>query len=99
MAGWRSRVGAVLFHALAQGCRTGRTTWLSSLSSPAPGGGGGGGVPRMFSSIHLPRLTGEVRVGFEVSARMLACGQDAAALVAGQSNAAELRLPCTPGMP
>jgi hypothetical protein len=28
--------------------------------------------PRMFSMIHLPRLTAEVRVGFEVSVRMLA---------------------------
>ena len=31
-----------------------------------------GGVPRMFSRIHLPRLTGEVRVGLDVAARTLA---------------------------
>ena len=31
----------------------------------------GGGVPRMFSRIHLPRTTGEVRVACDVSARML----------------------------
>ena len=27
----------------------------------------------MFSRIHLPRLTGDVRVGLDVAARMLAC--------------------------
>ena len=37
------------------------------------GGGGGGGVPRICSRIHLPRRTGEVRVGLEVMVRMLAC--------------------------
>ena len=36
------------------------------------GGGGGGGVPRISSRIHLPRLTGEVRVGFEVTVRDVA---------------------------
>src|SRR5205823_11937758 len=38
-----------------------------SFNSPASGGGGGGGALRMFSRIHLPRLTGEVRVGFDVT--------------------------------
>src|SRR2546427_382939 len=32
------------------------------LSAGTFGNGGGGGVPRMFSRIHLPRMTGEVRV-------------------------------------
>ena len=32
---------------------------------------GGGGVASRLSSTHLPRFTGEVRVGFEVSVRML----------------------------
>ena len=52
---------------------------LAALSTTAPagklslpGGGAGGGASRRLSRIHLPRLTGEVRVGFEVSARMLA---------------------------
>src|SRR4029453_12337267 len=36
------------------------------------GGGGGGGVPTMFSRIHLPRMTGEVRVGLEVTVSTLA---------------------------
>ena len=35
------------------------------------GGGGGGGVPSMFSSIHLPRSTGDVRFGYDVTVRML----------------------------
>ena len=30
--------------------------------------GGGGGAPRRFSSTHLPRITGEVRVGYDVTA-------------------------------
>ena len=32
------------------------------------GGGGGGGVPRKLSNTNNPRLTGDVRVGFEVTA-------------------------------
>ena len=32
------------------------------------GGGGGTGAARMFSSSHLPRMVGEVRVGYEVTA-------------------------------
>ena len=32
-----------------------------SSSAGTFGGGSGGGVPRMFSSTHTPRLTGEVR--------------------------------------
>ena len=35
------------------------------------GGGGGGGVPSRFSSIHLPRSTGDVRCGYAVTVRML----------------------------
>ena len=37
------------------------------------GGGGGGGVPRRFSRIHLPRTTGDVRSGYDVTVRMLPC--------------------------
>ena len=33
-----------------------------SFSDGTSAGGGGGGVPRKFSRIHLPRITGEVRV-------------------------------------
>ena len=35
------------------------------------GGGGGGGAPRMLSSRNLPRTTGEVRVEYDVTVRML----------------------------
>ncbi len=34
-----------------------------SRSAGTSGGGGGGGAPRTFSSSHLPRSTGDVRVG------------------------------------
>ena len=37
------------------------------------GGGGGGGLPMTFSSNHLPRVTGEVRVGYDVTVRILPC--------------------------
>ena len=35
-------------------------------------GGGGGGAPSSCSSTHLPRFTGDVRVGFEVTVKTLA---------------------------
>ena len=35
------------------------------------GGGSGGGAPRMLLRIHLPRITGEVRIAGEVTVRML----------------------------
>ena len=44
----------------------------SSLSASTPAGGGAGGAPRMFSRIHRPRFTGDVRVGFEVAVKTLA---------------------------
>src|SRR5262249_29596438 len=49
------------------------TAFLSSFKFGTSGGGGGGGVPRICSRIHLPRFTGDVRVGFDVIVRMLAC--------------------------
>ena len=36
-------------------------------------GGGGGGAPMICSSTQRPRLTGDVRVGFEVTVNTLAC--------------------------
>ena len=44
------------------------TPRTASSSGGIFGGGGGGGVPRMLSRMKSPRLTGEVRVGFEVTA-------------------------------
>ena len=49
------------------------STFCSSWSVGTFGGGGGGGVPSNCSSTHLPRFTGEVRVGFDVTVKMLAC--------------------------
>ncbi len=37
------------------------------------GGGGGVGNPRMLSKMNKPRLTGDVRVGFEVTTRAAPC--------------------------
>ena len=42
-----------------------------SLRAGTSGGGAGGGAPSMFSSSHLPRTTGDVRVAYEVTVRML----------------------------
>src|SRR4026208_1866981 len=44
---------------------------LSSRLVLAFGGGGGTGAARMFSSSHLPRIVGEVRVGYDVTASTL----------------------------
>ena len=46
---------------------------LFSFSGGTLAGGDGGGVPSRFSRIHLPRRTGEVRLAFEVTVRMLPC--------------------------
>ena len=35
------------------------------------GGGDGGGLPKRFSNIHAPRVTGDVRLGEEVTMRKL----------------------------
>src|SRR5262249_7313141 len=43
-----------------------------SLGAGAFGGGGGGGAPSKFLRIHFPRFTGEVRVGYDVTVKMLA---------------------------
>src|SRR5688572_8089769 len=44
---------------------------LVGFNSGTFGGGGGGDVPRKFSRIHLPRTTGDVRSGWDVTVRML----------------------------
>ncbi len=63
----------------------------SSLSSGTSGGGGGGGVPRIASSTHLPRFTGEVRVGFEVIGQDARLGQQPApSAIRRQGDLAEL---------
>ena len=42
-----------------------------SFSAGTSGSGGGGGTPSRLSSTHLPRRTGEVRVAYDVTVRML----------------------------
>ena len=47
-------------------------SWRASGRLGTFGGGGEGGVPRTFSSSHFPRTTGDVRVAYDVTVRMLA---------------------------
>ena len=70
-----------------------QTATLASIR-PTPGGGGGGGVFSTFSRIHLPRRTGEVRVGIRSHGENAGLRQNAAALGAVEIDAAEL-LPVT----
>ena len=42
-----------------------------SSSGGTSGGGSGAGVPSRFSRIHLPRITGDVRFGLEVTSSRL----------------------------
>src|SRR5262245_11126955 len=54
-------------------CRTVRRVKSVSLLSGnggTLGGGGGGGAPITFSSTHLPRSTGDVRLGSDVTIRI-----------------------------
>src|SRR5690348_16363018 len=51
---------------------SGLLSLLLDSSEGTLGGGAGGGAARMFSRIHLPRMVGEVRVVYEVTARTLA---------------------------
>ena len=44
-----------------------------SSSGGTLAGGGGGGVPRMFDSTYLPRVTGDVRFPYELSVSTLPC--------------------------
>ena len=63
------RILAVLLHPFTDGC--GGLPGSPSFRSGTSGGGCGGGVPRRLSSTHLPRKTGDVRLAYEVTVRML----------------------------
>ena len=65
------RVAAVLFEALADRFRGRRRPFSSNAGTS--GGGSGGGLPSRFCRIHVPRITGEVRFGFEVTSSRLPC--------------------------
>ena len=69
-----------------------------SLSAGTSGGGGGGGVPRMFSSSHLPRRTGDVRLGYEVMVSTLPWPRSPLRWVPAIVTRRNL-LPETPGTP
>ena len=60
-----------------------------SLSCGTSGGGGGTGVPRMFSRIHLPRTTGDVRSAYDVTASTLPWPSSPQRALVGQRHAAE----------
>ena len=69
-----------------------------SSSGGTFGGGAGGGAPRMFSSIHLPRSTTDVRFAYEVIVRTLACPSRPWRR-SSSSTTRRKRLPYTPSMP
>ena len=66
---------------------------LPSFSASTPDGGGDGGVPRMFSRIHLPRLTGERSIGVGRRREHARLGQHAAPRRAGQRRPGETSRP------
>ena len=51
-----------------------------------PGGGTGAAIPRTFSRIHRPRVTGEVRVPTELTVRKLPCPRMPATRAAASSE-------------
>ena len=61
-----------------------------SGSAGTSGGGAGGGAPRMFSSSHFPRTTGEVRVAYDVTVRMLPCPSRPRRGLVGKRDPAEV---------
>ena len=75
MRAWQEAHAALL--RCFSSCSRRETDLPRSFSSRAgtSGGGGGGGAPRRFSRIHLPRSTGEVRLGYDETVRTLACRQ------------------------
>ena len=60
------------------------------MSAGTFGGGGGGGTPSQVSSSHLPRTTGEVRVAYDVTLRMLACPRQPCPRIVRQRHPPEL---------
>ena len=74
--------------------------FFSEASSEATfAGGGGGGVPRKLSRMNNPRFTGEVRVGFEVTANTLPMVNKPPRGLSGGSLTKRMSPPSTPGMP
>ena len=63
------RISPMLLHPFAHRCRT--ATLASLGRSGTSAGGGGGGVPSTLASTHLPRSTGDVRFGYDVTVSRL----------------------------
>ena len=73
---------------------------LATSSSPGiSGGGGAGGVPKIASRIKTPRFTGDVRVGFEVTASTLPWVSTPPRALSGGNITLRIVRPVTPGMP
>src|SRR6185436_20154406 len=70
-----------------------------SFNAGTFGNGGGGGAPIKFSSTHLPRITGEVRVAYEVTVSTLPCRSKPPRSLSLPSATRRKRLPYTFGMP
>ena len=79
----------MLLHLLAHRCAAARPAVLGS-GGTSGGGGGGGDADQMFSSTHLPRITGEVRSACEVTVRMLPLPEQPLACLVGHGHAAEV---------
>src|SRR5437867_7698294 len=70
-----------------------------SLNAGTFGNGGGGGVPMILSRIHLPRITGEVRVAYDVTVRMLPWRSNPPRWLSLSRETRRKRLPYTFGIP
>ena len=65
------RIRAMLGHRFPHREAPCRSLLLSVIRAGTSAGGGGGGAPRIFDSTYFPRSTGEVRLAYDVSVRML----------------------------
>ena len=73
MRAWQlAQVGLARCRSSISRTDTGVPAVLSSSVVFTSGGGGGTGAARMLSSSHLPRIVGDVRVGYDVTASTLA---------------------------
>ena len=72
---------------------------IASSSAGTSGGGGGGGVPRMFSKTNSPRFTGDVRVGFDVTASTAPCVSTPPRVLLAGNRTSRISSPVTSGRP
>ena len=84
------RIRAMQLEHLAHRCGLARLvalleSWCSRWEAAAARG-----AARMFSSSHFPRMVGEVRVGYDVTASTLALPEQAPAVLVGERHAPEV---------